>query len=282
MPCLELGGKCVAGSTLLVKPARDKKGELVGSDAIGQYGTPKCEFIAQLCLANEPENAASPEGDVWVSAHPSHGEAVARALLESGAVLGGGFEEVRPEVSNFCGFPGRIDFVCRDSDGALSAVEVKSVVDTDYDPDVERPDGAAAPLWLGPRPYERAAIFPYGRSNQKGPDGEKVVSARAIRQLGELRELARGARACPETGARVRAALLFVVVRADASSFRANHDACPSFARHLAAAVRDGVDVRAVKVRWGTGADEGVAFVDPDDATLPVVVRPEDAAQAPA
>ena len=31
-----------------MRPSRDKKGVLVGSNALGPYGTPKCEFILQL------------------------------------------------------------------------------------------------------------------------------------------------------------------------------------------------------------------------------------------
>ena len=85
-------------------------------------------------------------------------------------------------------------------EGAMTLVEVKHVIDTDYDPEGERAKAAAAaaaasptkgkakggrapPLFLGPagaRPYARAAIFPWGRSAQTGPDGEPVVSSRAI------------------------------------------------------------------------------------------------------
>jgi len=56
VPSLDLGGKCLPGMTLLLKPARDKKGSLVGADAVSaQYGTPKCEFIAQLARVDESE-----------------------------------------------------------------------------------------------------------------------------------------------------------------------------------------------------------------------------------
>lgn len=34
VPRLDMGGKCVLGATLVLKPARDKKGNLVGNDAV--------------------------------------------------------------------------------------------------------------------------------------------------------------------------------------------------------------------------------------------------------
>merc|ERR1712224_510342 len=79
-------------------------------------------------------------------------------------------------------------------------------------------------------PYERAAIFPWGQSNQRGPNGEKVVSARAIKHVRELTAIATGERS--DEGGQLRAAVLFVVVRSDVRSFRPNVDACPSFARY--------------------------------------------------
>ena len=48
MPSMDMGGKCHPGAKMLLKPARDAKGQLVGSSAVGKYGTPKCEFIAQV------------------------------------------------------------------------------------------------------------------------------------------------------------------------------------------------------------------------------------------
>ena len=60
--------------------------------------------------------------------------------------------------------------------------------------------------------YSRAAIFPWGKSAQKGPDGEKVVSARAIKHVRELTAISSGERT-EEGGERLSAAVLFVVVR---------------------------------------------------------------------
>ena len=123
VPSFDMGGKLAPGSMLLVKAARTAKGVLVGKDAVSpKYGTPKCEFISQLLLVDEPESAAfvrrsdfgmrsggqpgdsggvgggggndgSNGGDdsshggslgVWVGAHPSLGEKVAAALIETG------------------------------------------------------------------------------------------------------------------------------------------------------------------------------------------------------
>lgn len=143
-----------------------------------------------------------------------------------------------------------------------------------------------------------AGIFPWGRAKQKGPDGEKVVSTRAIKHLRELTRIQKGelleekgrplhkspkkkktlvprlhtsasvAGAGAEGPGRVRgekgpkvqgskngktggkgkgkeggkvveegkeklnACVLFILTREDALQFRANDEACPSFARY--------------------------------------------------
>ena len=109
------------------------------------------------------------------------------------------------------------------------------MVDTDYAP-------ATAPknrkcVYVGhDEPYQRTAIFPWGggkpdllfympkppippsrrhfsnsRGKQKGPNGEKVVSARAIRHTMELAAVAKEAKSKVKPS--YEAALLFVVVR---------------------------------------------------------------------
>ena len=148
-------------------------------------------------------------------------------------------------------------------------------------------------------PYVRHAIFPWGRAAQTVDDeGGKVVSARAIKHVDELAALARGDRRAGHTsrrsggvsgsvapgpkdsgasgvgseeGERLGACVLFVVTRGDAVAFRANHEACPVFARRLLAAHEDGVCVLAHRVTWGEGEDEGKAFYSGE---LPVSFTP--------
>jgi hypothetical protein len=139
--------------------------------------------------------------------------------------------------------------------------QVKTVVDSDYNP-------ATAPArrdacFLGrTSPYARAAIFPWGTKRQIGPDGEKVVSARAIKHVDELAALARG-ELKDDDGTRLGAAILFAVVRGDCLSFRPNDEACPSFARHLRAARDAGVRIVARRISWN---DDGCAF---DEGAIP-------------
>ena len=70
-------------------------------------------------------------------------------------------------------------------------------------------------------------------------------------------------------GKRIKAAVLFIVVRKDALSFRPNEDACPSFARYLREAREAGVQILARRVRWGEmeGEELGNAI---DDGSLPI------------
>lgn len=273
-PCMDMGGKCCAGAEVLVRPILDAKGRPVPRDATGKFGTPKCELTTQLLRCTEPENAA--HGGCWVGAHPAIGEQVAAALLELGLV-----PELRPVASvrrQVGVVPGsRADYVLDHGPGAPSTVlEVKMVVDTDHDPALDAPrarsDAPPARYHSALRPYRRAAIFPWGRGGQKGPDGERVVSARAIKHVDELAAIARGEVVCAG-GERMRAALLFVVVRSDAQLFRPNHQACPSFARHLRAAHDAGVAVLAQQVGFD---DAGGAYaLGPLPIEWPDAERPE-------
>ena len=232
----------------------------------------------QLIRCSEPENAAS--GGAWVGAHPSLGEKAATALLQSGTFEAelGPIAKLQREVTGVAGTDMRCDFLLTGDDGVQTIVEVKTVVDTDYDPKLTD-DGRfpkKAPVFLGKgEPYQRAAIFPWGNSNQKGPDGEKVVSARAIKHVRELTAVAAGERTGP-SGERLRAAVLFIVVRRDALLFRPNEDACPSFARYLREAQEAGVKVLARRVRWGgeqmTDGDELGLGNAIDDGSLPIVL----------
>lgn len=251
MPSMDMGGKCVPGVEVLLRPQVDKaSGKPIGPDVLGKYGTPKCEFITQLLLCTEPENAAT--GTCWVGAHPSLGERAAHALLSNGvlttALGGGAVEKVEREVTGVAGTDMRCDFLVTHADATKTVLEVKTVVDSDYNP-AFAPERAGC-VFLGHRtPYQRAAIFPWGKSNQKGPEGEKVVSARAIKHVRELTEIAKGARRDAD-GTPLRSAILFVVVRSDVHDFRPNEEACPSFARYLRDARTAGVSVIARRVCW--------------------------------
>ena len=255
--------QCVAGADVLLRVAMDRKGRPVGADAMGKHGTPKCEYILQLLRVDDPENAHL--GGCWVGAHPSIGEKVAAALLDCGALdacVGSSIVAVQREVANPAGADMRCDFVATGSCGRRSVIEVKTVVDSDYNP--ETAPSRKGCVFLGRTvPYERAAIFPWGTARQKGPDGEKVVSARAIKHVRELALLAQG-KLQEADGTRLGAVLVFVVVRADALSFRPNAEACPSFARHVREAQAAGVRIVARRVSW---SDSGEAF---DDGEIPV------------
>ena len=264
VPNLDMGGKCVSGTEMLVKPARNRKGVLVGANTLGKYGTPKCEFHTQLIKVKECENVHLNKGNgVLVGAHPSLGEKIARSLLEKNL-----FSELTPitevssQVSNICGCDMRTDFVLTHSDGSRSVVEVKQVVDTDYNFQTPPPSRSKCVYFQKDRSkrYERCGIFPWGNSKQKGPEGEHVVSARAIKHVRELTKIAKGL-ATDEEGKKLKASVLFIVNREDALVFRANDEACPSFARYLKEASEAGVTVLARRIIWGTDDGEvGKAF----------------------
>lgn len=293
-PSMDMGGKLKLGVKVLVRTAVDKAGKPVGSEAMGKFGTPKCEFIMLLLRCEEPENMLS--GGCWVGAHPSLGEQIADSLLRSGRLneeLGGTITQVQREVTAVAGTDMRCDFLLTLEDNSRIVLEVKTVVDTDYNPALQAPSTdlmasveASSPsttpkgksyykkakadqacVFLG-RPertggrYSRSAIFPWGRSAQIGPEGEKVVSARAIKHVRELMAIVKGERVEAD-GGKLAAAVLFIVVRSDAERFRPNAEACPSFARYIREAHDAGVLVLSHRVRWGdAGAELGQAFHD--------------------
>ena len=259
-PSLDLGGKCIPGSKVFVKPARDPQGNLVGPDAVGKYNTPKCEYICQLVHVSEPEN--EPEG-TYVGAHPSLGEKLASQLLKPGSSVPFFHSEpkvikqVKKEVSNIAGCDMRSDFLLEFTDGSACVVEVKTVPDSDRNPELysieelesSQPLLARAAYFSKKKPYVRSAIFPWGGGKQKGPDGEKVVSARAIKHISELTKIAKGTK--KETSyPRIESAVLFIIARNDVEQFRPNHEACPTFAKYLKKARDNGVKVAAVKFKY--------------------------------
>ena len=194
----------------------------------------------------------------------------------------------RREVSESASGSFRPDFSVEHPDGSVTVVETKQVVDTDYDlktathaaalqpghpvyamrhaVEVER-DATDESLLLT-APYSRSGIFPWGKRGQKGPEGEPVVSRRAIDHLLELSAIARGevthtprstlegVSSAPTT----RAAVVLMAGRHDVHAIRPNGAACPSFAKHVAAAKASGVAFLGHKVRWGEGPDSGKAF----------------------
>jgi len=173
----------------------------------------------------------------------------------------------------------RPDFVVSHADGASTVLETKQVVDTDYDARTaaEAAEAQAGhPVFLGggggdeEGEYTRAGIFPWGKRNQKGPDGELVVSARAIEHLRELSSIARGKgnNAFNSDGNVTHAAVILLAGRHDVGGIRANGAACESFARYASRASNDGVRILAHKIRWGDGDDVGKAF---DAGPLPMM-----------
>ncbi|KAL3917883.1 MAG: hypothetical protein SGARI_007604 [Bacillariaceae sp.] len=242
-----MGGKCVSGAKLLMKPARDKKGNLVGKDAVNpKYGTPKCEFIAQLLRVDESDLGYDP---AWVGAHPSLGEKLAEKLVGQN-LLGPSFPEVasfKREVRNVGGTDMRADFLVqhKDPNSRPRILEVKTVVDTDYAVDAVPTNRTKCVFTSDVVPYKRTAIFPWGQGKQQGPEGEPVVSARAIKHVRELTRIVK------DDTKNFDATILFVVIRHDAKAFRPNIDACPSFAKYLKEARDAGVQVLAKQVIWG-------------------------------
>ncbi|KAL3931770.1 MAG: hypothetical protein SGARI_004126 [Bacillariaceae sp.] len=257
LPSLDMGGKCVAGATILMKPARDKKGNLVGKDAVNpKYGTPKCEFIAQLLRVDESDLGYEP---AWVGAHPSLGEKLAEELVRRN-LLGPTLpttKSFRREVRNVGGTDMRADFLIQHEDSSLPPriLEVKTVVDTDYASNAVPTNRTKCVFTSDVVPYKRTGIFPWGQGKQKGPDGEPVVSARAIKHVRELTRIVQ------DTTQDYAATVLFIVIRHDAKAFRPNIDACPSFARYLKEARDAGVQILAKQIVWGEGEENtGNAF----------------------
>ena len=266
VPNLDMGGKCVPGKSVLVRPARDNKGNKVPPDAVSaKHGTPKCEFITQLLYVDESDLSPKMYPPTWVGAHPSLGERIAEQWLEENLVEGiPPVTSIEKQVRNPAGADMRSDFLLHHVDGSKRLVEVKTVVDSDYCASAA-PDVMKCRFLSAKDPYTRTGIFPWGKSNQKGPEGEKVVSARAIKHVRELTHIVQGKLSDGETS--YQATVLFVVIRGDVHGFRPNHEACPSFCKYLKEAEDAGVQVLAKRVRWGSGEEEGRCY---DDAMLPI------------
>jgi sugar fermentation stimulation protein A len=148
-------------------------------------------------------------GSVWVGLNTLRANQLAARALAEGAVLGGGYRELRSEVG--VGGGSRLDFALagHPDDPRPAYVEVKSVT------------------LRGERGLE---LFP------------DAVTARGLRHVEALARLHR-------RGA--RAALLFVVQRADCSEVRPADDIDPAYGRALRRAARGGVEVFALRARVG-------------------------------
>ena len=285
LPNLDMGGKCVPQSTLLVMPFREKDGTIRSVTATGgKYNTPKCQYKAQLLYVDEQHLVHSQNDDdnhpklypkelyppVWVGAHPSLGERIAEIWLRRNMLQDDGMPlitTVQNQVRNPCGTANiRSDFLLTHQDGTKRIVEVKTVVDTDYSSRYPPPSNRKCRFLSPVEPYHRTAIFPWGNSAQKGPEGEKVVSARAIHHVRELTRIAKG-ELKGENGELYQATILFVVIRGDAEAFRPNLEACPSFCKYLKIAEESGVQILAKRVRWGCNEEVGMCF---SDKVLPI------------
>lgn len=286
VPNLDMGGKCVPGAKLWIKPACDSRtGRPVGPNAVGgKYGTPKCEFIVQLLCVDESPYSLQYYPPTLVGAHPSLGERIARIWLERNLIVS--LLPVANVQAQVTMGSSRFDFVVTHTDGSQRVVEVKTVVDADYS--INAPPPVSSPLkcrYLSSTiPYERTAIFPWGTSKQKGPDGESVVSARAIHHIQQLTAMVQKHIPPSKNEPLYHATLLFVVVRGDVTRFRPNADACPSFVKHLQVARDAGVHIVAKRVHWGDTEDDiGVCYNSSsssrqNDDDLPIVWPGDDKA----
>ena len=210
---------------------------------------------------------------------------------------------VRRKVGTSTSGEYRPDFRVLHADGSSTVLETKQVVDTDYDPTtaaitakLQAPHPVYAPggavdvngekeeeeeeeegKWAAGATtamavhYARAGIFPWGKRGQKGPDGEAVVSARAIEHLRELTSIAKtsststsastSSSKIPKKAMKEYAAVVLMAGRDDVTSIRPNGAACPSFAKYLEEAREAGVRILGHKCRWGEEEEDlGKAF----------------------
>ena len=254
VPNLDMGGKCVPGVELLVKPQKDKHGVLLGPNAVNpKYDTPKCEFVTQLLRCDE-SSLSTAYVPTWVGAHPSLGESIVKQLLDQRL-----FGDIMPPIASVSSQVThtnmRADFCVEHTNGRTRIIEVKTVVDTDYSIHWPLPERSKCVFTSNATNYSRTALFPWGNSKQVGPDGETVVSARAIKHVMELTKLVEGGTH--------DATILFVVIRGDGERFRPNREACPSFAKHLKLAQDKGVQILVKRVKWGEASEDiGKCFDD--------------------
>ena len=246
-PSLDLGGLCVPGASLLLtvnENAAVSLSELLRADdeeagteqaLRAKTGQTKTSVSVQLVRCEEPESGT---GGCWIGAHPSLGEKLALSVIEKlpWTVLGGACSPagrrvaaVKKQVTLATkgGRKMRADYVLDVADGGRTTrlvVEVKNVVCADYKPDT-KPDRKDCVFVSDRRPYERAAIFPWGSVKQVF-EGKKVVSTRACEHIRTLASIAQGGLPDGEY-ASTEAVLLLLVNRGDAKYARPCFEACP-------------------------------------------------------
>ncbi|KAL3790923.1 hypothetical protein ACHAWO_010920 [Cyclotella atomus] len=266
-PALDCAGMCVSGKEVYLscRPAGGKTShaiELVESDALAKGGD------AVLV-------GAYPRLGELIAL-----EILKRGLLKDALALNGGFQ-IGPVDDVIAGSPkkvaksnivdgmaspnrhrislkqqvtmcdSRVDFEMMIQNQKKShrvIFEVKNVVCADYEKGTEPVKTGAnhCVVVAEPRegaPYRRTALFPWAKSRSQTFEDKKVCSARALKHLKNLHDLAGDKDVTP--------VVLFIVNRSDCESVRACHEACPTFRDVLEEVTREGaVKALAVRVRW--------------------------------
>lgn len=250
VPAQNCAGKCCSGAKALVRVATKANGKPVGANAIGgKFKMLKCEYIMQLIWFN----------DTWTCAHPTLGEKLAYELIIQNKI-----PELRPiksfqkEVSKYYNTDMRIDIVATHDDDSKTMIEVKTPIDADTELDDKMKKITKFDK------ENTCSIFPLGKRNQIGPNKKKVVSARAIRHIHELSQVAKSKKNDSNAPSAV---VLFIVARADVKNFYINHWGCPILAEYVEQAKKDGVTFIARQIGWN---DDGSAF---DLGNIPILEK---------
>ena len=258
-PMLDLGGLIKPGTT--VRMTESKPGG-------------KTSHAIQLVGFNEVSSDKK-EITTWIGAHPSLGNAVAKALIEGDHIthsllddsINANVTKVQSEVtmrSEDDKNTVRSDFVVNEK----VVVEVKSCVCADYHrssvPEFSKNDRYVTVISNEDRltKYQRAGLFPIGKRAQNF-EGEKVVSERCIKHLRHLAKIAKG----EDSNGYKESCLLMVINRGDCSKFRPCREACPIFAEEFTKAKIAGVRIIAAKVIWNENGDCSFGGLVPVDVT---------------
>ena len=250
-PALDCAGMCVPGKEVYMT-ARPPGG--------------KTTHAIELVVSDAPVKT---DKRVLVGAHPRLGELIAlevlnRGLLKDSLSLDDEFVigpvnaegstnsqqtiDIKQQVTLG---DSRVDFEMTIQNKEKShrvVFEVKNVVCADYEKGTE-------PLKTGANHcvviaessedsnYRRSALFPWAKSRSQTFEDKKVCSARALKHLRNLHDLASNRDVTP--------VVLFVVNRSDCQRVRACHEACPVFCDVLKEVTRDdAVRALGVRVKW--------------------------------